>query len=61
MYTLSPDDPGAPTATKKDALFDWQYENDGKDTVDRFGGVQKLIENFGTDEKKVATRGKHDG
>ena len=35
-------------------------ENDGKDTVARFGGVQKLMENFGTDEKKVATRGKHD-
>ena len=49
MYTLSPDDLGAPTATKKDALFDWQFENDGKDTVARFGGVQKLMENFGTD------------
>ena len=60
MYTLSPDDLGAPTAEKKDALFDWQFENDGKDTVARFGGVQKLMENFGTDEKKVATHGKRD-
>ena len=44
---------GAPVATKKDTLFDWQMENDGVKSIDRFGGVEALLESFGTDPKTV--------
>ena len=56
---MTPEELGAPTATNKDALFDWQFENAGKDTVSKFGGVKKLMENFGTDEKNVGSRRPH--
>ena len=45
---------GAPTASKKDALFDWQMENDGPKTVDAFGGVKGIVASLGSNIETVA-------
>ncbi|KAK8810009.1 hypothetical protein WA538_003561 [Blastocystis sp. DL] len=49
LYKWESDDLGAPTASKKDTLFDWQMENDGVKSIDRFGGLAALLKTFGTD------------
>ena len=53
LFKWSCDDLGAPTATKKDSLFDWQMENEGIKSIDRFGGVEELLKTLGTDSKNV--------
>ena len=53
VFKWSCDDLGAPTATKKDSLFDWQMENEGIKSIDRFGGVEELLKTLGTDPKSV--------
>ena len=45
---------GAPTAQNKDSLFDWQMEGDGPKTVDRFGGVNKLVESLHSNVETVS-------
>lgn len=53
MFKYGPEELGAPTAAKKDSLFDWQMENDGARSVERFGRVEGLLKCFGTDPKVV--------
>ncbi|KNB44679.1 calcium-transporting ATPase [Blastocystis sp. subtype 4] len=53
-FELSPEVLGAPTAQNKDSLFDWQMEGDGPKTVDRFGGVNKLVESLHSNVETVS-------
>ena len=53
MFKWSCNDLGEPTASKKDALFDWHMENAGVKSIDRFGGISALLESLGTDPKNV--------
>ena len=48
-------------AEKKDSLFDWQMENDGPKTLERFGGVHGIIKSLGSDSEKVRTLHFSDG
>ena len=57
VFTWSAEDLSAPSASKKDSLFDWQFENDGAKSIDRFGGIDKLMTSLGTDPHKVCVRG----
>ena len=34
-------------------MFDWQMENDGVKSIDRFGGLAALLKTFGTDPNNV--------
>ena len=52
-YEWAAEELEAPSASKKDSLFDWQFENDGANTLNRFGGVEKLMASLGTDPNKV--------
>lgn len=54
VFTWSAEDLSAPSASKKDSLFDWQFENDGAKSIDRFGGIDKLMTSLGTDPQKVS-------
>lgn len=53
MFRWSPIDLGAPTATNKDSLFDWQNENKGGKSIERFGGIDALLKSLGTSKKEV--------
>lgn len=54
LYQYSPEELGAPTAGKKDSLFDWQMENAGSSTVERFGGVNGIAKTLGTSLQTVS-------
>lgn len=53
LFQYEAEDLEAPSATKKDALFDWQFENQGNKTIERFGGIENLMKTLGTNEKDV--------
>ncbi|CBK22013.2 uncharacterized protein [Blastocystis hominis] len=53
LYAYPPEDLEAPSAGKTDCLFDWQFENDGAKSINRFGGIEHLMKTLGTDPKKV--------
>ena len=53
LFKWTAEDLEAPSASKKDALFDWQFENEGNKSIERFGGIKELMKTLGTDEKNV--------
>ena len=53
LYSLTPNDLGAPTAENKGALFDWQMENDGPKSVDNFGGLEHIVKVLGSNIETV--------
>lgn len=53
LFKWTAEDLEAPSASKKDALFDWQFENEGNKSIERFGGINELMKTLGTDEKSV--------
>ena len=53
LYKWSPEDLGAPTASKKDSLFDWQKENLGGKSIEKFGGIDALLKTLGTSLSSV--------
>ena len=54
LFQYEAEDLEAPSATKKDALFDWQFEDQGNKTIERFGGIENLMKTLGTNEKDVS-------
>lgn len=54
LYAYPPEDLEAPSAGKTDCLFDWQFENEGAKSINRFGGIEHLMKTLGTDPKKVS-------
>ena len=53
LYCFSAEDLSSPSADNKDALFDWQFDYSGADSLSRFNGVEGLMSSLGTDPKKV--------
>lgn len=53
MYKYSATELSCPDADNKDSLFDWQMENRGAETIEKFGGLEFIAESLGTDLMKV--------
>lgn len=53
LFAYPPEDLEAPSAGKTDCLFDWQFENEGAKSINRFGGIEKLMQTLGTNPKTV--------
>ena len=53
MFCYGPNELGAPTAENKNSLFDWQLENEGPKSLERFGGVDGLVASLGSNIEKV--------
>lgn len=53
MFKYTANELSAPDAEHKANLFDWQMENAGAKTIEKFGGLNHLAQTLGTDLLKV--------
>ena len=56
LFSLTPNDLGAPTAENKRAMFDWQMENDGPKSLDNYGGIDAIVKALGSNIETVRFR-----